>query len=720
MYINRTFSLYAISMFRRTLLALFIGLLSFGNLPAQWNLINPLPTNENLTDMIFLTPLKGLAVGLNGTILSTANGGDSWKVNPTHSFTKLNSIASPDSSAVFICGDAGLLFRTDFSLTRIDTLDIGDCGNLNKIFFLNRKVGFCIGNDGLILKTSDAGTHWTRSVFDYPGNLLDLSFPDDSTGFITGRYYVPFSAYSATIIRTRDQGKSWHLVDSLMYDVEAICFTDSLTGYLGSFNIMKTSDGGKSWNNNSVQNSYFTDICFLSKQTGWAISYSGHLLKTTDGGVQWNRIARNGSANHIFKLNADTLSTYGAGGDIWLSRDGGERWSRRGSGDRNALSEITFTDKRFGYILGDSVYYRTTDAGSHWQIGTHPAGNVDDAAFADRDHCLMLTWNGTWLTGNGCKTWHKVDVSLPMAVFGCAFANTRTAYISGVNYGHFFYDPVLLKSGDGGETWSRDSLPGNVLVRKFYFRDDGTGFGMGFSGGLYRTSDTGHSWEQIAGIPEQVSFRNMTFPTRKTGYAIGVYTAITGANYNVICKTVDAGYTWTNIYQEDSMFRPEFSGLYFTDESTGYITSSAGFILKTTDGGTTWTRDFLTNGLNAIGGTGERIWVVGGYGSILSNIADSGIGSPDSTDQENLIRTVVPNPFQTHTDIGLMLDQEGAVNITVTDLAGRRLDDFNLIFPGGESFWTYDGTKLRSGIYILTVNSGKTVNSVRLLKVDRD
>jgi photosystem II stability/assembly factor-like uncharacterized protein len=363
------------------------------------------------------------------------------------------------------------------------------------------------------------------------------------------------------------------------------------------------------------------------------------------------------------------------------------------------------------------VLYRTTDAGLNWQLEEHNAGNIDDAAFANTDRCLALTWRGTWLTTDGCKTWHQVNVSLPRAVYDCAFTDESTAYITGVEYGHFFSYSVVLKSTDGGESWAVDSLPGKPVIKKMLFMADGTGFAMGYTAGLYKTPDAGKSWEQITGMPVRTVFRNMNFPTRETGYAIGVYKDITTRPYNVIYKTTDAGNQWSQLYIEDTSFRPEYTGVYFINESTGYVTASEGFILKTSDGGTTWTKDFSTSVLYAIGGTEDRIWAIGTYGTILSNKTDSGLGVPVVDISGNLIKAIYPNPFEKQVEISLSTDREGPVRITVTDLTGRRLEDLTLMAPLGESSCVFNGSHLQPGVYILTVHSGSRTSSARILKI---
>jgi photosystem II stability/assembly factor-like uncharacterized protein len=698
---------------------LWLSFSLFSPLAAQWTLINPFPTNNNLTDMMFPDPEHGIAVGLNGTLLTTSDAGDSWKVIPTGFLTHLNSVASPDSVNIFICGDNGLILKTDIGCTQIDTITSGEYVSLNKLVFLNHETGFCLGNDRWVYKTGDGGEHWTGMQTAYTGDLRDVSFVDDSVGFLIGYFYTPFSSYSTNLFHTRDQGASWVFVDSLadIVDFKAICFTDSLTGFLAGYTVWRTTDGGKSWGSTDITNNILYDVFFQDKQNGWAINYDGYLIHTTDGGDSWNSVYRTGTGNHIMSPGGDILLTYGTGGDIWKSADGGDSWKQVVDGVRNRLPVIHFVDPDTGYILGDSVLYRTTDSGATWKMEHHPAGNIDDAAFAGENRCLALAWNGPWLSTDGCRNWHKITVSLPRAVFGCAFADDQTAWITGVEYGHFFSYSVILKSTDGGETWGTDSLPGKPIIREMYFMPDGTGFALGFSGGLYKTGDAGRSWEQITGTPDRFAYRKVYFPSKSIGYAIGVYTNLQAAPYNTICKSVDSGSTWTTVYQDDVMFSPELSGVYFVNDTLGYVTGSDGFILKTKDGGATWTKDFSTNYLYEIDGTGNGIWAVGYYGTILAGKADTGSGIPDVPLQVNLIRSISPNPFHSKATIGLTLDRESTLRIRLTDLTGRQVRDLIRIFPMGESTWILDDIDLAPGVYVLTISTGNKTSAARMVKI---
>ncbi|MFO7617934.1 MAG: YCF48-related protein [Bacteroidales bacterium] len=694
-----------------------------GNLSAQWKLINPLPTNNNLTGMLFVDLKQGLAVGLNGTILKTVDGGDNWKVVPTSSRTNLNGIASPDSSTLFICGNNGLIIKTDIGFYQVDTIESGRYGNLNDIVFLDDQTGFCIGNGGVILKTTDGGQHWLPTYAPYTSNLSGLSFPEDSVGYMVGQFYVPFSAYSCALYKTRNQGGSWELVDTLkLDDTKTVCFTDSLTGFLTSYDIYKTADGGKSWTNTTELWHYVTGLVFQDPLNGLAAMYDGPLYRTSDGGNSWVRIAKTGPSSRILAINTDTLFTFGIGGDIRYSRDGGTQWTLTGEGKRQKLELIEFPDTNNGYILGDSVLYRSTDAGITWSMDTLTIGNIWHAAIANANRALAITSSGSWVTQDGFHSWHRVGPSLPKSVTSSAFADDRIAYITGVEYGHFFAYSVILRSEDGGETWKNSSIPDDPIIGKMYFLSNGTGFAMGFSGGLYKTSNKGDSWEKITKTAERFTYRQMHFPTRSTGYVCGVHTDLMSRVYKEICKSEDGGDSWTSIYLDEIPYDGEFTGVYFSDNSNGFVTVNNGRILKTTDGGNTWAEDFSSNALYGIGGTGDYAWAIGGYGTILTNrfnsMISNGLPNPELIEQMYPIIALSPNPFTDRIDITIGMEQNGPVTISVTDFSGRRLGYYTGHLPAGESIWTLNGNHLAAGLYLLSVTAGNQTGTARVLKVN--
>jgi len=149
-----------------------------------------------LKSLFFKDTLTGFAVGDNGVIITTINGGRTW-----------SAITSP--------------VQKDF----------------NAITFINADTGYIAGGtvSGLfsrmtILRTVDGGTSW-NILFDVPGGILkDISFADARVGYAVGDY--------ANLLQTTDVGLNWQplLVDSSLTGNEcfnAVKFLNRDFGVLG-------------------------------------------------------------------------------------------------------------------------------------------------------------------------------------------------------------------------------------------------------------------------------------------------------------------------------------------------------------------------------------------------------------------------------------------------------------------------------------------------------
>jgi len=68
--------------------------------------------SEDLSDIDFVDANNGWAVGTNGTILNTANGGSSWNPQTSNTTATLNSVSFADSQNGWVVGDASTILVT--------------------------------------------------------------------------------------------------------------------------------------------------------------------------------------------------------------------------------------------------------------------------------------------------------------------------------------------------------------------------------------------------------------------------------------------------------------------------------------------------------------------------------------------------------------------------------------------------------------------------------
>lgn len=146
--------------------------------------------------------------------------------------------------------------------------------------------------------------------------------------------------------------------------------------------------------------------------------------------------------------------------------------------------------------------------------------------------------------------------------------------VAGAIVGH---GGVILRSTDGGATWSRQTSGTNRILVDVQFLDENTGMVVGQNGTILKTTDGGATWDpQISGTTEFLSA--VSFVDADTATAVG--------QNGTIVRSTDGGVTWNP--QVSNTIR-HLVGVFFTDGNTGTAVGWYGVIRRTTNGGATWT-----------------------------------------------------------------------------------------------------------------------------------
>jgi photosystem II stability/assembly factor-like uncharacterized protein len=151
-----------------------------------------------------------------------------------------------------------------------------------------------------------------------------------------------------------------------------------------------------------------------------------------------------------------------------------------------------------------------------------------------------------------------------------------------VGYHFWSTDGIILKTTDGGSTWS-DLTPGTLpeLYSVHFPVSDKTGYIAGAYGTILKTTNGGATWESLSSGTNLWLF-SVQFPVdTQTGYSVGG----SYPNSCTILKTTNGGTTWAN--QISGTNYTLFSVNFPVDVQTGWVVGALGTILKTTDGGGT-------------------------------------------------------------------------------------------------------------------------------------
>ncbi|MCU0372940.1 MAG: YCF48-related protein, partial [Ignavibacteria bacterium] len=249
-----------------------------------------------------------------------------------------------------------------------------------------------------------------------------------------------------------------------------------------------------------------------------------------------------------------------------------QSWTIQPSGTNKVLYESYFSNTNTGWIAGQNVLLNTTNGGVNWILNLVPA-----------------------LYNYG----------------GIQFLNNSTGWIAG-QYGDYLNSiGILLKTMDGGTTWTT-LYNSNIGLWDVIFINDNTGFICGNLKYFAKTTNGGLNWIQKYLGSSTSEFFQMAFPDSTTGYIVG--------SHNEIFKTTNAGENWI---QQNVNFSSWLRDIYFFNINTGVAVGSNGVIVKTTNGGLDWIQKNVP-GVNSylysvqFAGTGTG-WIAGWDSTLLKS-----------------------------------------------------------------------------------------------------
>lgn len=212
---------------------------------SNWRQAKGVPVSSTLTAVDFLDENRGWAVGHNGVVLATTDGGESWTLQNWD-----------------------------------DAVDQPFFG----VHFFNENEGIAVGLWSRIMKTKDGGKTWTNVALSSPpaGAKKDLNFYK----VFGGRTQAYIAAESGWILRSTDKGQTWSYTN---VGTKASLWTGDIQGesvWVGGLlgKIFHSVDGGKSWT--PVQTKIKTSITSIKSENKNVaiVGLDGNITTSKDGG----------------------------------------------------------------------------------------------------------------------------------------------------------------------------------------------------------------------------------------------------------------------------------------------------------------------------------------------------------------------------------------------------------------------------------------------------
>ncbi|MBK8553240.1 MAG: T9SS type A sorting domain-containing protein [Ignavibacteria bacterium] len=277
----------------------------------------------------------------------------------------LRSVKFIDSQTGWIAGTNGVILRTTNSGSNWTKMDAGIGNDLNSVFLISASSLYIAGESGALISTSDNGNTWNYLNSDVVMDLNSVFFINSLTGWAAGD--------SGVIIRTTNSGISWIRCNSNTdIQLNSVCFSNTQNGWAAGYGaVLNTSDGGNNWSNQFTDgNLILNSVYFSDTVNGWSAYYDNssfgpEIVRTTDGGSSWiNHTMNNSYSLCIFFINSFKGWSAGYYGKIDHSADGGISWQHQTTETIEHLNSIYFTDSLTGWAAGNSgTILKTTTGG---------------------------------------------------------------------------------------------------------------------------------------------------------------------------------------------------------------------------------------------------------------------------------------------------------------------------------------------------------------------
>jgi len=243
---------------------------------------------------------------------------------------------------------------------------------------------------------------------------------------------------------------------------------------------------------------------------------TGGLWKSVDGGVTWKPLtdslpAASIGAIAVYQPNPDVVwigtgernrrNSAGVGTGVYRSLDGGKTWALMGLANTGAIDAILLDPRNpdVAYVgaLGntwmdseDRGVYQTTDGGKTWRkvLYVNPRTGAGDLVMdpSNPNHLIAGMWehrrwpwffksggpgSGIYTSYDGGETWKKLSSKegLPEGELGRAgfdFARGKPDVVYALLEAR---KSVVLRSDDGGDSWTTVNKTDNIDGRPFYY-----------------------------------------------------------------------------------------------------------------------------------------------------------------------------------------------------------------------------------------------------------
>ncbi len=225
---------------------------------------------------------------------------------------------------------------------------------LTGVFFHDRNLGWAVGHDSAILRTTDGGVTWELVNWapEDETPFFDVWFSDADNGVVIGAY--------GGYWETTDGGDTWtsRWISEDDWHLHKVAHSENGRLYIAAEagSVYRSDDDGENWIAlpTLYQGSYF-GVLPLEGDNVLLFGLRGHLFRSEDAGESWEEL-ETGTVAMLTdgqRLGDGTILITGLGGTVLTSSDGGRTFELHQQANRRGISAVVETGDGSLLLVGE-------------------------------------------------------------------------------------------------------------------------------------------------------------------------------------------------------------------------------------------------------------------------------------------------------------------------------------------------------------------------------
>ncbi|HEY6907292.1 MAG TPA: YCF48-related protein, partial [Ignavibacteriaceae bacterium] len=346
-----------------------------------------------------------------GFIIKTNNGGASWSQISSGSGESLNDIDRFANGNMIAVGDNGTILTSSEGTSQWILRPAISQYRIKAVQIVNPGEAVLLDEIGQVFTSTDGGASWTAAGTAPPGlsPAEDIDFSTLQDGWVTGQG-------GTSLYHTSNGGNTWIPVNDfggayVSVDVEGTnIWANNITGIF-----YRSTDNGSTWIPGTLPNSpsQILDMDFFDENTGYAVGWGGKAYRSSDGGANWQVLPtpnEDDQLTDIYLVGPNELWVSTNSNAAYYSANGGQNWAVLdiGLSGFGNFSAITANSSGDAWAVGFQGYIQHFTGPPPPPLNQPPTASFNYVANGLTLHCTdastdadgtIISW--TWNFGDG-------------------------------------------------------------------------------------------------------------------------------------------------------------------------------------------------------------------------------------------------------------------------------------------------------------------------------